>query len=119
MINSKTLTRRPVSTMGAKVKDKVEAKTRALEAKARALEAKDKALEAKAVARRPVSVTGAKVEAKALEAKAVTRRLVLVTGKDASLTVGTDLIGLNMAITEDLAVGKTIHNGKDQSLQIC
>ena len=78
-----------------------------------------------AVALRPGTTLGAKVEDKAegedraLEAKAGASRWVSVTGKDASLTVGTDLIGLNMAITEDLAVGKTIHNGKDQSLQIC
>ena len=110
-LEAKAITRRPVSATGAKVEDKVKVEGRALEAKT--------------VARRPVSATGAKVEAKAegkgraLEAKAVTRRPVSATGEDASLTVGTDLIGLNMAITEDLAVGKTIHNGKDQSLQIC
>ena len=55
--------------------------------------------------------TVAEAEDKALEAEVATRRWVSATGKGAGLTVGTDLIGVNMAITEDLAVGKTIHNG--------
>ena len=106
-LEAKAVTRRPVSAMGAKVEDKVKVEDKGLEGRT-------------VVTRRPVSATGAKVEAKveveeakdnALEAKAVASRWVSVTGKDAGLTVGTDLIGLNMVITEDLAVGKAIHNG--------